>query len=80
MGHLRKRPGSASYTWKAMKARVEILNVAERMREKAASREADARAVASGEKAYENLRKENAAFAFPPERVRIDFSRIKSKR
>lgn len=63
-----------------MKAPVEILDVAERIREKAASREADACAVASGEKSYEDLRKENAAFAFPPERVRIDFSRIKSKR
>jgi hypothetical protein len=62
-----------------MKVPVEILNVAERVREKAASREADARAVASGEKSHEELRAENAAFAFPPERVRIDFSRIRSK-
>ncbi|CAN5917668.1 hypothetical protein BH11MYX2_BH11MYX2_04530 [soil metagenome] len=63
-----------------MKAPAEILNVAERLREKAASREADAHAVASGQKSYVDLEKENAAFAFPPGRVRIDFSQIKSKR
>lgn len=62
-----------------MKPRVESYSPAERAREKAVSREADARALASGEKSREQLRVENGAFAFPPERIRLDFSRAKSK-
>lgn len=38
---------------------------AERAREKAASRANDARAIATGEKTNEQVRRENAAFAFP---------------
>lgn len=45
-----------------------------RAAEKAAAREADVRALASGEKTREQLRAENGAFSFPPERVRVDFS------
>jgi len=43
----------------------------QRAREKQASREADARALASGEKLPDELARENGAFAFPKERVRI---------
>ena len=62
-----------------MKSRIDDLNVAERAREKAASREVDARALASGEKSREQLRAENSAFGFSRERVRVDFSRVKPK-
>ena len=62
-----------------MKPHIDNLDVAECAREKAASREADARALASGEKSREELRAENGAFGFPPERVRVDFSRVKPK-
>ncbi|MCA9675610.1 MAG: hypothetical protein KC464_11285 [Myxococcales bacterium] len=62
-----------------MKLRNDILDPAERAREKAASRAADALALASGEKSREQLRVENNAFGFPRKRVRIDFSRVKSK-
>jgi hypothetical protein len=58
----------------------EVLDPAERAREKAASRAEDARALAAGEKTRQDLEADNAAFAFPPERVRIDFSKIKSRR
>jgi hypothetical protein len=63
-----------------MKPRVENLNVAERVREKVVSREADARALASGEKSRQELRAENSAFGFPRGRVRVDFSQVKPKR
>jgi hypothetical protein len=43
---------------------------AERAREKQASRDADARALASGEKSREQLTRENGLF--PPGRVRHD--------
>jgi hypothetical protein len=56
------------------------LNAHQRALEKQASREADAQALASGEKAPEQLRDENRAFAFPRERLRVDFSRVKIKR
>lgn len=62
-----------------MKPQVEKFSPAQRAHEKAASREADARALASGEKSREQLRAENGAFAFPPDRIRLDFSRAKSK-
>ena len=44
---------------------------AQREREKQASRDEDARALASGEKSREQLANENGAFAFPRDRVRI---------
>ena len=56
------------------------LNAHHRMLEKQASREADAQALASGEKTQDQLCAENGAFAFPPGRVRLDFSRVKIKR
>jgi hypothetical protein len=62
-----------------MKLPMDHLNAAERAREKAASREVDARALASGEKSRKELRVENSAFGFPRERVRVDFARVKSK-
>ena len=62
-----------------MKPRVESYNPAERAREKAASREADERALASGAKSRQQLSRENGAFAFPPERIRLDLSRAKSR-
>jgi hypothetical protein len=58
----------------------EVLDPAARAREKAASRAEDARALAAREKSHQDLEIENAAFAFPPERVRIDFSKIRSRR
>lgn len=42
-----------------------------RSKQKAASREADARALETGKKTREQLRKENGAFAFPRARVRL---------
>jgi len=62
-----------------MKPGIDILDVAERACEKAASREMDARALASGQKSREQLRVENGAFGFPRERVRVDFARVKPK-
>lgn len=43
----------------------------ERAREKAASREADAHAIATGEKTVEQVRSENSAFAFKNVRIRL---------
>lgn len=54
-----------------------VLDPAVRAQEKAASREEDARALASGEKSQEQLRAENGAFAFPRDRIVVDFSRRK---
>jgi hypothetical protein len=62
-----------------MKPRNDNLNAAERACEKEASREMDARALASGEKSREQLRSENSAFGYPRDRVRIDFARVKPK-
>jgi hypothetical protein len=42
-----------------------------RAAEKQASRDEDARALASGEKTREQLRAENSAFAFPRDRIRL---------
>jgi hypothetical protein len=42
-----------------------------RAKEKQASREADAYAIASGRKSAEQVREENGAFSFPRERMRI---------
>lgn len=50
---------------------VQTFNPAQRAREKQASRDADARALASGEKTVEQLRAENASFAFPRARIRF---------
>jgi hypothetical protein len=55
-------------------------NAKQRALEKAMSRNADAQALASGEKTQAQLGAENGAFAFPRERVHIDFSRVKTKR
>lgn len=63
-----------------MKPRNDNLDVAQRAREKAASREVDARALASGDKSRGQLRAENGAFGFPRERVRVDFAQVKPKR
>lgn len=52
----------------------------QRVLEKQRSREADAQALASGEKTRAQLRDENRAFVFPRERLRVDFSRVKIKR
>ena len=57
-----------------MKKSPEMLDPVQRAAEKASSREADERALASGEKSAEQLRLENGAFAFPPSRIRIDLS------
>ncbi len=54
-----------------------VLDPAVRAQEKAASREKDARALASGEKSQDQLRVENSAFAFPRDRIVVDFSRRK---
>lgn len=48
-----------------------------RASEKASERDADARALASGEKSVEQLRGENGAFAFPRRLIRLDMSRTK---
>jgi hypothetical protein len=58
----------------------ERYNASQRALEKQRSREADAKALASGEKTQVELCAENGAFAFPPEQVRLDFSRVKIKR
>jgi hypothetical protein len=60
--------------------KAERYNTEERGREKAMSRDADAQALASGEKTQAQVRAENGAFAFPRERVHVDFSRVKIKR
>jgi hypothetical protein len=55
-------------------------DASERASEKAMSRDADARALASGEKTQAELCAENGAFAFPRDRIHVDFSRAKPKR
>jgi hypothetical protein len=55
-------------------------NAQQRALEKQRSREADAQALASGEKTRDQLRDENRAFAFRRDRLRVDFSRVKFKR
>lgn len=62
-----------------MKLSNDNLDALERAREKAASRENDADALASGRKSREQLRAENGAFGFPRHRVRIEFGRVKPK-
>lgn len=52
---------------------------AQRVLEKAASRAADADALASGAKSREQLNEENGSFGFPANRVQIDFSKAKTK-
>lgn len=50
---------------------LELYDVAERAREKVSSRAEDERAMSSGEKSAEQLRRENASFAFPDARIRF---------
>jgi len=52
-------------------------NARQRALEKQRSREADEQALASGEKTREQLCTENGAFAFPGERVHLEFPRLK---
>lgn len=46
-----------------------------RAQEKEASRDADARDLSSGARSQDQVRRENGAFAFPPERIRLNFAR-----
>jgi len=48
-----------------------LCDPAERAREKAASRDEDARAIAAGEKSPSQVRRENASFAFSNVRLQI---------
>ena len=48
-----------------------VFNAAERAREKASSRAEDERAMAAGEKSPEQVRRENASFAFASARIRF---------
>ena len=48
-----------------------VFNAAERAREKASSRAEDERAMAAGEKSPEQVRRENASFAFADARIRF---------
>ncbi len=54
-----------------MASELENFDPEERAREKQRSREDDARALASGEKSREELRRENGHFAFPNVRVSL---------
>ncbi len=51
-----------------------VFNAAERSREKASSRIGDERAIATGEKSPEQVRRENASFAFADARIRFPIS------
>jgi len=51
--------------------RPQLYSPAERAREKAESRAEDARALAAGEKSPEQLRRENASFAFAGAKIRF---------
>ena len=59
-------------TIEPMRPAVHKLNPIERQREKEASRKADARALASGRKSREQLRKENGAFSAIKLRINLD--------
>lgn len=48
-----------------------LFDPAERAREKAASRNEDARAIAAGEKSPRQVQRENASFAFSNARLRF---------
>jgi hypothetical protein len=48
-----------------------VFDAAERAREKASSRAEDERAMAAGEKSPEQVRRENASFAFADARIRF---------
>ncbi|HEU4729665.1 MAG TPA: hypothetical protein VFT22_17340 [Kofleriaceae bacterium] len=63
-----------------MKMKRHPYNASQRAMEKALSRDIDAQALESGTKSAAQLRSENGAFAFPRERVQVDFSRAKPKR
>ena len=49
----------------------QMFDAAERAREKAFSRAEDERAISSGEKSPDQLRRENASFAFADARIRF---------
>jgi hypothetical protein len=53
------------------------ISYVQRAAEKAASRAADADALAAGEKSRADLSRENGAFAFPRDRIRLDLSDVK---
>jgi hypothetical protein len=57
--------------WIVMADEAGKLDLGERAREKQRSREDDARALASGEKSREQLRRENGHFAFSKVRVSL---------
>jgi hypothetical protein len=57
-----------------------VYDPAERAAEKQRSREADERALASGELTREQLTAKNAYFSFPPEMVEIDFAAVRPLR
>jgi hypothetical protein len=51
-------------------------SMVELMREKQASRDADDRALASGKKSREELRRENGLFVFPRAKINYERSRL----
>lgn len=55
-----------------MRQRGKVLDGAERAREKRMARDADARAVALGQKSAADVRRANGKFAFPHVRIRLD--------
>lgn len=57
---------------------VKILNGRERVVEKEGARQDDARAIASGRKSPEQVRRENERFAFSPDRVQINLAKVKA--
>jgi hypothetical protein len=63
-----------------MSEQLGIYDTSEQALEKQASRDADARALASGEKTLEQLHKENGLLAFPPEQTSIEFDPAASLR
>jgi len=56
----------------AMAQKKQVLDAKARAKEKQLSREADERAVGSGDKSQDRLRRENGFFAFPKVRIHID--------
>jgi hypothetical protein len=60
-----------------MSQKLPQVDLRQRPAEKAASRREDVRAVASGSKSVAELRRENGAFAFPRDQVRLNLSRTK---
>jgi hypothetical protein len=56
----------------SMAQKKQVLDTTARAKEKQLSREADERAIASGEKSQNQIRRENGFFAFPKVRIHID--------